>query len=136
MEQQYQGALFCESIYDALGAIVQALGGPKKVGPRMQPTKTEEDARTWLLNRLNPDRREKFDPEEIMWLICEGRKAGCHVLINYICESSQYAPPTPIDPEDQRAELQRKFIEATRNLQSMAREIQRLESTPHIKAAA
>ncbi|MBV5337558.1 MAG: hypothetical protein J0653_06325, partial [Deltaproteobacteria bacterium] len=80
-----QSALFHESLTDALRDVVQALGGTKKVGQMIRPEKTVEDAQRWINDCLNTDRREKFDPEQVFWLLKEGRKIGCHAGINYLC---------------------------------------------------
>jgi hypothetical protein len=63
-----QTALFHDSLNDALREVVNALGGPKKVGPRMKPEKTVEAASTWVRDCLNDNRDERFDPEQLIWL--------------------------------------------------------------------
>lgn len=119
-----QPALFHESINDALREVVMALGGTKKVGAMLRPQKLIDEAGRWVSDCLNVDRREKFDPEEVMFLLREARKAGCHTAINYIAADAGYSHPTPIEPEDEKAQLMREFIEATkqqtRNVEKLA----------------
>lgn len=120
-----QPALFHESVNDALREIVQALGGTKKAGPMMRPQKSADEAGRWVSDCLNPDRREKFDPEEVLFLLREARKIGVHTAINFVCADAGYGNPQPIEPEDERAQLMREFIEAQKlakqNLDRMER---------------
>lgn len=101
-----------ETIYDALRAAVDALGGPKSAGAAMRPEKTQDDARTWLLNCLNPDRCERFDPEQVTWLLREARRAGHHDAMHFIADDAGYSHPLPITHEAETERLQREFIDA------------------------
>lgn len=121
-----QPALFHESLNDALRDVVQALGGTKKIGAMMRPEKTPDEAARWISDCLNPDRREKFDPEQVLWLLREGRKIGCHSGMHYLCAESGYSPAQPVEPKDELAELQRNFIEASKHLSHMADRIERI----------
>lgn len=108
MEQQ---PLFFEDIYDALKHLVQAAGGAKVVGIRVFPHKEQPDAAGRLLmDCLNDGRAEKLDPEHLLSLLRIGHDAGCHQAIHYICSRSGYGTPDPIEPEDERAALQRKVV--------------------------
>lgn len=121
-----QSALFHESITDALREVVQALGGIKKVGAAMRPEKTVDEAARWLADCLNADRREKLCPEQVLWLLREGRKTGCHAAMSYLAGEAGYAAPITIEPEDELAALQRQFIESTRSMTQMMARIERL----------
>lgn len=122
MDQQ---ALFHESLYDALKDCVHAIGESKVVGKAMRPEKTQDEARTWLLNCLNPDRPEKFDPEQILWILRESRKVNCHAAFAYMARECGYADPQPVEPEDERALLQRQFIEQTKALRALCTQLER-----------
>lgn len=119
-------SLFHESINDALREVVQALGGFKKVGTAMRPEKGADEAGRWLADCLNADRREHFDPDQLLWLLREGRTAGIHSAANFLMRDSGYADPTPIEPEDERARLQREFIAAAEGVQAIAERLTRL----------
>lgn len=107
MEQQ---PLFFEDIFDALKHVVQASGGAKVVGHRVFPHKEQPDAAARLLmDCLNPGRSEKLDPEQLLVMLRIGHEAGCHQAIHYICNHAGYSAPEPIEPEDERAALQRQF---------------------------
>lgn len=115
-----QNPLFVTDIYDALGDIVRALGGPKRVAALMRPDRDLDAAATWLKDCLNRHRREHLDPEQVLWLLREGRAAGCHVAMNYLAAHCGYHEPAPLEPEDERARLQREFAESVAQLTRLA----------------
>jgi hypothetical protein len=102
--------LFYESVNDALRVLIAALGGPKKVGPMLWPSNSRAAQR--LTDCLNDSRDEKLSPEELFKLARWGRDIGCHALASFFNSESGYAPPVPISHEDEKAELERKTIEA------------------------
>jgi hypothetical protein len=122
-----QPALFHESINDALRELVAALGGTKQVGARMRPELSADHAGRWLSDCMNADRREHLTPERVMWLLVEGRKAGIHAAMTYIATDCGYSAPQPVEPEDERAKLQRDYIEAARAMAHLAERIERTE---------
>jgi hypothetical protein len=62
--------LFYEDVNDVLRATVQALGGAKRVGAALRGNDIGVDAAgRWVLDCLNPDRRERFTPEQVLWLL-------------------------------------------------------------------
>lgn len=119
-------ALFHESVTDALREVVQALGGFKKVGATMRPEKPVEEAARWVADCLNQDRRERFDPDQVLWLLRAGRAIGSHAAANYLMRESGYSDPIPVDPEDERARLQREFIAAAETVQLIAERLARV----------
>lgn len=121
-----QQVLFHESLNDALRDVVQTLGGTKKVGTLMRPEKSPDEAARWINDCLNSDRREKFDPEQVLWLLREGRKIGCHSGMNFLCAESGYSAALPVEPKDEVAELQRNFIEASKQLSRLAARIEQI----------
>lgn len=119
-------ALFHESVTDALREVVQALGGFKKVGAAMRPEKSVDEAARWVADALNAERRERFDPDQVLWLLRAGRAAGVHACANYLMREAGYADPVPIEPEDERARLQREFIEASKVISGIGDRLARL----------
>jgi hypothetical protein len=65
---------------------------------------------------MNDDRREHFTPSQVLWLLRAGREAGCHAAMGYLAAQAGYAEPVPVTPEDERARLQREFVQAARSL--------------------
>jgi hypothetical protein len=92
--------LFYEDIYAALGEIVRATGGMKVVGAAMRPELDAVAAAGWLKDCLNPARREKLDPLQIVWLLRRGRIAGVHDAMAYISQEVGYENPRPISTEE------------------------------------
>jgi hypothetical protein len=117
--------LFYETFSDALKVIVQGLGGAKAVGAKLWPEKTPDSAARQLNDCLNDGRPEKLSPEQVLWLLAEGRKIGCHAAMNYLARETGYADPLPIEPDDERARLQREFIEAQKAMQVLAGRMER-----------
>jgi len=121
-----QPALFHESFVEALADCVRALGGNKKVGALLWPEKPIEDARRALLDSLNPERPNKLSPEQVLLILRESRKVGCHAAMAYVARECGYADPQPIEPEDERAALQRQYIEAVKTLSNISTRIERV----------
>lgn len=121
-----QPALFSEDFTDALRDVVRALGGMKEVGSRLRPEIAADDAGGWLKDCLNPKRRERLNPDQVMWLIREGKKVGCHSIIHYISDDAGYTRPSPLEPKDEVAELQRQFIEYAKGQKAIADRLERL----------
>jgi hypothetical protein len=112
-----QDRLFHESIYEALRATVAGLGGAKSVAQTLFPEKSLDDATRYLLDCLNPDRRAK----------------GIHIASRYIADEIGCLL-TPIEPEDEMAELQRQFIASVEQNKSLADRIERLMGRPQVVA--
>ncbi len=125
-ESQTQGELFHEDIYDAFRHAVKALGGAKKVGAKLWPEKPMEQGAQLLLHCLNPERPEKLDLYQIEWLLREANKKGCHIAMQQLARDTHYDEPQPIDPEDEKAALQRLYIESVRSQGDIARRLERL----------
>lgn len=127
MAQQEQ--LFYADIYDATRDVVRALGGMKRVGKTFWPEKSEEAAGEQLAAALNPARKERLNPEQMLYLKRESRKAGCHILAAFENQECGYAPPQPIEPEDERAQLQREYIESVKAQAKIAARLEKLEKS-------
>ena len=120
-----QQSLFHETLTEALQDCIRAFGGAKAVGHAMRPEKSIDDARRWLLDTLNPDRAEKLAPDQVLWILKESRKVGCHAAMAYIARECGYADPQPIEPEDERATLQREYIAAVKTLSAIQTRLER-----------
>jgi hypothetical protein len=110
------GDLFVEDIYDALRAIVWHLKGPKKVGPKLWPTKDEDRAANDLRDCLNRDNARKFEPEEIIALFRMGREADFHRAKHWLDRATGYRESEPLDPALERDRLADVIENATQTL--------------------
>ncbi|MGH6625164.1 MAG: hypothetical protein ACRECD_01230 [Burkholderiaceae bacterium] len=119
--------LMPESLNDALIECVKAAGGSKLVGHKLFPEKLVDAAQRHLLNCLQEGRAEHLKPEQML-LICRlAREVGCHAGMAYMAHALGYAPPIPVEPRDEVAELQRQFVEATKQMAAMAARLQQLQ---------
>jgi hypothetical protein len=121
-----QPALFHEDIWQALRDCVSALGGAKVVGDKLRPEIGPEKSGRWLLDCLNPDKQDKLSVEQLLLILAEARKANCHVAAHYIAQVTGYAEPQPVEPEDERAALQRMFVESVRQQNEILKRFERL----------
>lgn len=109
-----------DDLNEAIREAIRALGGMKAVGSALKGRDySPTDAGRWLADCLNPDRRFRLTPEQLAYIRREARKIGCHVLAAYEAREAGYAPPQPIAPPDEAAELMRNFIEAAKVLQQI-----------------
>lgn len=116
-----------ESLNDALIECVRALGGSKTVGVAIWPAKGVEAAQRHLLACLNAERAEKLGPDEVLHLLRMARERGCHAGMQYLSAELGYAPPAPVEPQDEADELRRRLLQMGRELQSGLARLERLE---------
>lgn len=120
-----QQPLFCEDIYEALRTIGQAYGGSKKIGAYLWPDKPIEKASELWANCLNRTRPEKLDPEQVIAVLKIGRQIGCHAGIYFIDNHCGYKSD-PIEPEDEKALLQRLYIQSVEAQKELVRRMEAL----------
>lgn len=121
-----QFPLFHEDLTEALRTCVQALGGPKKVGVLLRPELPADQAGRWVADCLNPDRRDQLHPNQLLLVLTEARKVGCHAAMIFIAQHAGYQDPAPLEPEDERAALMRQFVEHSKALHSLTARIEKL----------
>ena len=121
-----QDSLFHEDIYDALGTDIKHIGGFKKVGSMLWPDKPADKAGENLNNCLNRTRPEKLDPEQIMFVIREAKKVGGFATLFFMADDAGFSRPQPIEPEDERAALQRQAIDAIGQFKTLVTRLERV----------
>mgnify|MGYP001485529898 CR=1 FL=1 len=104
-----QPELFHEYLEDALAEIAGTCGGRKAFAAAMWPHKSTRDAQNFLNACLNRERPEKLDLDELLYMLRAGRCAGCHTAMAFLAQHCGYAEPVPVEPEDEKAKLQRDF---------------------------
>lgn len=128
MDQQ---ALFFDSWEEALRDDVRALGGPKAVGKMLFPEKDVEAAGRALSDCLNAARRERLtDEQERLVIRMAGRARGYSAALHYLCDETQFERPRPLSPQDELAELQRRFIDSVAQQRAIGERIERLTHAP------
>ena len=125
-----QQALFYERIEEALAAVINECGGRKRFASDIWPNKPQRDAHNLLDACLNPERREKFAPHDLMYILKRGREAHCHIAMHFMCEEMGYSKAVPINPEDEKAKLQRQIVEAAQTLKTSLDRLERLTQPP------
>lgn len=124
MQQQLEIGECFDSINDALTSVVNSLGGFKKVGPTLRPELPIDQAAGWLRDCLNPARREKLAPEQVLLILRLARQAGVHAAMSFLAFDTGYKA-IPVDPQTQAEELQQRFIDAVQNLAAIQNQLQR-----------
>lgn len=125
-----------EGLTEALIECVKALGGSKQVGPVLWPEKAPDAAQRALLDCLNADRPAHLSPEQVVLILRLSRERGIHSGMHFLCGALSYAPPVPIEPEDERDELMREFVEMGRRMERIGERIQSLSAAPKLRSAA
>lgn len=133
-----------ETWNDALIECVKAAGGSSIVGRKVFPEKSPESGQRALLDCLNEERPAKLSPDQVKLVLKLARERGFHGGIAFLLSDLGYAPTTPIEPQDEAAELRRQFIEASgkmaetaARMEEMAKRIGAIESTaPMLRRAA
>lgn len=85
----------------------------------LQPRSRLKRAPRWLLACLNPVRDEKLSWQQAFMVMRRAKDVGVHVAMAYIAQTVGYAEPQPIEPEDEKAALQREFIQAGKTMQAL-----------------
>jgi hypothetical protein len=110
-----QEALFYERVEDAIDAVIYACGGRKKFCCEMWPDKPMRDAHNLLDACLNPERREKFSPAQMLYILKRGHEVGCHSAMRYVAAEAGY-DVVPLSPEANRDRLAEAISESSRTL--------------------
>lgn len=105
-----QGVLFHDSIEDAIGSCIIALGGHGKVGGWLYPSLGSR-AEARVRSNLNPERDHKFSPEEVELIGRKARDIGCYALQEYLalkwnCEF------TPLEPAEAKKRIKKQRVSA------------------------
>jgi len=115
-----QYALMHDAFEDALKEVIHACGGPKAIGREMRPELPVEQAAGWVRDCLNPEKRDKFSMQQVLFILRRGREVGAHAAMHFLARDAGYSDPSPLDPEDEVVRMQREFVEATKQLSRLA----------------
>jgi hypothetical protein len=108
---------------DALTADIAQLGGPMKVGKKLRIEMDQKEARNWLLNCLNPNHAQNLTQAQIALIVSWARQVGSTHYAEYWATSNNMTKPIKIQPEDEKARLQREFIRAVSQLEVIKSEL-------------
>lgn len=127
-ESPHQPRLHYEDLDDALQNAVLALGGFKKVGPKLWPALPMEDAAQRLRHSLNKSRREKLSQHETLLLLRLAREAGFHAAKYFLDDTAGYSRSAPLDPKDERLRAIAALEAATAEVRRASEALQRASS--------
>ena len=125
MNSQQEFPIF-EDLNDALRSLVSHLGGTKGVAGKLWPEKPITESQPLLSDCLNPARREKLSPQQVLLLLRWGREAGYHTALAYICQELGYEVPRALSPKDEAALLLDRAADLARESRSVAQALERL----------
>lgn len=100
-------ALFHETIEDAIGSDIAALGGAKKCGAWLFGHLDPNQASATVRACLNPDRNERFSPHQVMLIKQKARDVGSFATITYEQQQLGYRVEW-LDPKDEGEALRRE----------------------------
>lgn len=120
-----QESLWHDTIEEALRTVVVTLGGPKRVAGQLWPSKSITEGARFLNHCLDPERAEKLSLDELQWLLREGRLAGVHTAMSFLAGEAGYDEPQPKNPETERDQLQREFIESVKRQQYLLSQLEK-----------
>lgn len=103
------------------------VGGNKVVGAQFFPEKPVDKAGEQVADCLNRSRPQKFDPEQVIWILHEARKKDCHAGMYYIAQECDYES-TPITREQQKDEALAKVEIISSQLAEAMAILQRLSA--------
>lgn len=121
-----QNALFHERIEDAVDDVARACGGRKKLACELWPDKPARDAHNLFDACMNVDRRERFSPSQLMYILRRGREVGCHAMIQFIDQDAGYESK-PVGLEAQRDRVVDVIADSTKTLASALATLERLQ---------
>jgi len=117
---------FFDSPEDALKAVIQQLGGIKKVGPLLFPDKSVDAAARYLLDCVNHDRQEKLALTQIMMLLRLAHEAGYHTAYAWLSGEIGY-DIKPITRGEEVDRLTSVVEQSTKTLASALASLERLQ---------
>ena len=127
---------FFEDINDAMREAVRQLGGNKKVGAMLRPEIPLTQAENWIRDCLNPDRREKLSPEQVLLILVEARKAGYHGAMAFIAGHCGYDKPRPVSIDEQEADLQSQILAGLEVQNKLLAQLQCVQAAKPVRGAA
>lgn len=130
MATDQQQELWHDTLEDAIRSAVDVIGGPKRVGSTLWPTKRIADAARLLSHCLELERPEKLSMGEIELIGRLAHDAGCHTVATYLMRAWGYQDPQPIEPRDEMAELQRQFVRSVEDQKAILKQLERMQAMP------
>ena len=123
-----QSALFHERFEDALDEVIRVCGGRKRFACEMWPEKPARDAHNLLDACLNPERRERFSPDHVLYIARRGAESGCHAVMTYLGRELGYEVK-PVTKAEEVDRLTTVVEQSTKTLASALAALERIQRT-------
>ena len=88
-----QLSIFHDDIYQALMSDIGALGGSKVVGSMLWGGLKPDKAGEKVANCVNRNHAQKFDLEELLFIVKEARKIGSYATAYFMASDTGFAQP-------------------------------------------
>lgn len=109
---------------DARDADINALGGRKKLAARLWPADDEETRQSRIKACCAPGHKQEFKPSEVIAIKRWARESASTAMIDFEAHELHFRVEW-VEPEDEKARLQREFIEAVDRLDRIKNDIAR-----------
>lgn len=117
-----------ETEKEAIADDIKALGGPKPAAAKLHPSKSPERGADLMRAWSNPSRQEEPSLDEIIQLIEAAReRAGYSEIVRYI-EQRLNCRIEFLTVEDERARLQRAYVDAVAAVVSLGKRLEANEA--------
>lgn len=123
-----QSVLFHERFEDALDEVIRVCGGRKAFACEMWPDKSARDAHNLLDACLNPERRERLTPEQLLYIARRGAEVGCHAVMTYLAAECGY-DVKPVTRAEEVDRLTAVVAQSTKTLATALATLERLQSS-------
>lgn len=124
--------LFYEDEFDALRAVIAHSGkSAKEVACHLFPHMKLESAYARLQACLNEEKDQRLTLSQIVALC---KFCGQADALMFLADELGFERPVPMVREDERARLQREFVESVRVQQGIIDRLERLNEAPALKA--
>lgn len=111
---------------EAIAEDIKALGGRKKLAPRLWPAEDEETAQERLKAALAPGHKQALKPSEILKIKQWARDAGSYALVNFEAQELGYRVEW-VHPQDEADELRRDVRDLLQHVNQKLDRIERAE---------
>lgn len=115
----------------AFEADIHTAGGWHVVAKRLFPGKFADSPRNainHLRNCVNPNHAQKLDDEDrmLIWQLVRD-KGTVPVSIVFICDELNLSTPALINPEDEKAALQRQVMQSVATFESLVSRLEKIK---------
>lgn len=101
-----QQELWHDTIFDALGAAVQAAGGAKKVAGKLWPALDSTSANARLRCGLNPDHAQKLCLQEVLLILRMAKDSGDTSVMDFLARELGFEIK-PLSPAESKKRARR-----------------------------